>query len=273
MSTRKAIFWSLFWITLSLLVNLAVYFFLGPQKALEFFTGYVIEKSLSIDNLFVFLLIFTYFNTKPFQQRRVLNFGIIGVIILRGALILLGTELVREFHWIMYIFGAILLYSGYQILVGRERKINPAKNPVLTLVRKIIPVSETADRGRFFHREDGKLFATSLFLVLIILETTDVLFAVDSIPAIFSITTDPLIVFTSNIMAILGLRSLYFVLEKSQRKFVYMKYGIGLVLAYVGIKMLIMNIYQMNVASSLLVVGGILVASMVLSVVLKPTSR
>jgi len=270
MPTRKAILWSLFWIALSLLVNLGVYVIFGSQKALEFFTGYVIEKSLSVDNLFVFLLIFSYFNTKPAQQRRVLNYGVIGVIILRGALILLGTALVREFHWVMYIFGTVLLYSGYQIIFGKERKIDPDKNIVLSFIKKIIPIRESAEEGRFFHREKGTLFATSLFLVLVIIETTDVVFAVDSIPAIFAITTDPLIVFSSNIMAVLGLRSMYFVLEKGQRKFEYMNYGIGIVLAYVGVKMLIMNIYEMKIGISLLIVAGILTTSVLMSYLIKP---
>lgn len=201
MSVRKAIVWSIFWIVLSLLMNAAVYFAFGEQKALEFFTGYVIEKSLSVDNLFVFLLIFTYFKIQPLQQRRVLNFGIIGVVILRGALILLGTALVREFHWVMYLFGIVILYSGYQITFGKGKKIEPDKNFILKIFRKFIPVSSDDTDSHFFSRKEGVLYATSLFVVLLIIETTDVVFAVDSIPAIFAITTDPLIVFSSNIMA------------------------------------------------------------------------
>ena len=265
MSTKKAILWSIFWIVLSLLVNAVVYLLLGAQKALEFFTGYVIEKSLSVDNLFVFLLIFTFFDVQPSQQRRVLNFGIVGVVILRGALILLGTALVREFQWVMYIFGAILLYSGYQITFGEEKKIDPERNIVLRLVRKLIPISHEYRGGNFFFREKETLYATTLFVVLLIIETTDVVFAVDSIPAIFAITTDPFIVFSSNIMAVLGLRSMYFVLEKGQRKFEYMKYGVGIVLAYVGVKMLIVDIYKIGVGTSLFIVGGILLVSVVLS--------
>ena len=184
MSTKKAIFWSIFWVALSLLVNLGVYLAFGSQKALEFFTGYVIEKSLSVDNLFVFLLIFTYFTSSLFQQRRVLHFGVIGVIILRGALILLGRGLCQRFHWIMFTSGCIL-HSGYQIIFGKERKFNPDGNIVLTFVKKIVPIRESSEEGRFFHRRQGTLFATSLFLVLVIIETTDVVFAVDSIPAIF----------------------------------------------------------------------------------------
>ena len=270
MSVRKAIIWSIFWIVLSLLMNVGVYFALGEQKALEFFTGYVIEKSLSIDNLFVFLLIFTYFKVQPVQQRRVLNFGIIGVVILRGILILLGTALVKEFHWVMYLFGVVILYSGYQITFGEEKQIEPDKNLILKVFRKFIPVSSDNNDSHFFFHEKGVLHATSLFVVLLIIETTDVVFAVDSIPAIFAITTDPLIVFSSNIMAVLGLRSMYFVPEKGQQKFEYMKYGVGVVLAYVGVKMLLMDIVTVNLVVSLLIIASILGLSVVLSYVVKP---
>ncbi len=270
MSVRKAIIWSIFWIVLSFLMNVGVYFAFGEQKALEFFTGYVIEKSLSIDNLFVFLLIFTYFKIQPLQQRRVLNFGIIGVVILRGILILLGTALVKEFHWVMYLFGVVILYSGYQITFGEERKIEPGNNFVLKLFRRFIPVWNDDTSGHFFFRDKGVLYATSLFIVLLIIETTDVVFAVDSIPAIFAITTDPLIVFSSNIMAVLGLRSMYFLLENGQQKFEYMKYGVGVVLAFVGVKMLLMDIVTIRLAISLLIIGSVLAFSVLLSYIVKP---
>ena len=270
MSVRKAIFWSIFWIVLSLLMNVGIYFSFGEQKALEFFTGYVIEKSLSVDNLFVFLLIFTYFKIQPLQQRRVLNFGIIGVVILRGILILLGTVLVKEFHWVMYVFGVVILYSGYKITFGKEKKVEPESNIVLRMFRKILPISNDYVDGHFFFRKEGILHATSLFVVLLIIETTDVVFAVDSIPAIFAITTDPLIVFSSNIMAVLGLRSMYFVLEKGQQKFEYMKYGVGIVLAFVGVKMLIADILSINIFVSLLIVAWILSISVLLSYIMKP---
>jgi len=270
MSVRKAITWSIFWVVLSLLMNVGVYFAFGAQKAMEFFTGYVIEKSLSIDNLFVFLLIFTYFKIQPIQQRRVLNFGIIGVVILRGVLILLGTALVKEFHWIMYLFGVVILYSGYQIIFGKGKKIEPENNLILRMFQRFIPVSPGDGNGHFFFREKGILHATSLFVVLLIIETTDVVFAVDSIPAIFAITTDPVIVFSSNVMAVLGLRSMYFVLEKGQQKFEYMKYGVGIVLAYVGVKMLMMDIFTVNLVVSLLIIASILGISVLASYVVKP---
>lgn len=271
MSARKAIYWSIFWVLLSLLVNLGVYFAYGQQKAMEFLTGYIIEKSLSVDNLFVFLLIFNFFETTAQQQRRVLNYGIIGVIILRGILILLGTTLIKEFHWIMYLFGVVLVVSGFQITFGKEKKFEPQNNIVIKWFRKAMPVLDGHKNGDFFIRRNRIVFATPLFIVLLIIETTDVVFAVDSIPAIFAITTDPIIVFGSNIMAVLGLRSMYFVLEKSQRKFGYVKYGVGIVLAFVGMKMLLMDIYKINIIVSLIIVGSVLALSVLLSYIIKPS--
>ena len=270
MSARKAIYWSIFWVVLSLFVNLGVYFAYGQQKAMEFLTGYIIEKSLSVDNLFVFLLIFTFFETTAKQQRRVLNYGIIGVVILRGILILLGTTLIKEFHWIMYLFGIVLVVSGYQMTFGKEKKYEPQNNIVFKLFHKLMPVLDEHTNGDFFIRRNKILYATPLFIVLLIIETTDVVFAVDSIPAIFAITTDPLIVFGSNIMAVLGLRSMYFVLEKSQQKFGYVKYGVGVVLAFVGVKMLLMDIYKIDIIASLFIVGGVLAISVLLSYIIKP---
>ncbi len=270
MSARKAIYWSIFWVLLSLLVNLGVYFAYGQQKAMEFLTGYIIEKSLSVDNLFVFLLIFNFFETAAKHQRRVLNYGIIGVVILRGILILLGTTLIKEFHWIMYLFGVVLVVSGYQMTFGKEKKYEPQNNIVFKWFRKAMPVLDDHKNGDFFIRKNRILYATPLFVVLLIIETTDVVFAVDSIPAIFAITTDPLIVFGSNIMAVLGLRSMYFVLEKSQRKFNYVKYGVGVVLAFVGMKMLLMDIYKIDIFISLFIVGSVLALSVLLSYIIKP---
>ena len=270
MSGRKAVYWSIFWIIVSLVVNAGVYFLFGQRKAIEFFTGYVIEKSLSVDNLFVFLLIFSYFNIQPVHQRRVLNYGLIGVVVLRGLLIVLGTTLVHRFHWIMYIFGAIVVISGYQMTFGKEKKYEPEKNIIFRWFRKLMPIHDDAGTGHFFVRENNMLHATPLLAVLLIIETTDVVFAVDSIPAIFAITTDPIIVFGSNIMAVLGLRSMYFVLEKSQQKFGYVKYGVGIVLTFVGLKMLFGDLYEVPLPLSLLIVCGILAASVLLSYLLKP---
>ncbi len=265
MPLRKAIYWSIFWVILSLTFNVGVYYMEGPQKALEFLTGYIIEKSLSVDNLFVFLIVFTIFGVELKDQRRVLNYGIVGVIILRGILIVLGSTLVEQFHWILYIFGAMLVYAGYRVVFGDDAKIEPEKNIAVKLFRKVMPVDNNYHGHAFFIREAGKLVATPLFVCLLVVETTDVVFAIDSIPAIFAITTDPFIVLTSNLMAVLGLRSMYFVLAEVHASFVYVKYGVGVVLAYVGVKMLIMDLYKIDTAISLGIILSILTVSVVLS--------
>ncbi len=265
MSTRKAIFWSVFWIALSLLLNAAVFLLYGQQKAVAFFTGYIIEKSLSVDNLFVFLIIFTFFDVSPVHQRRILNFGIVGVIILRGLLIFLGSSLVERFEWILYIFGVILIYSGYKMAFGKEKKVEPDRNLLLNWFKKLIPVKNGYTGEHFFIKENGVWYATPMIIVLIVIETTDIVFAVDSIPAIFGITTDPFIVFSSNLMAVLGLRSLYFVLERVQRAFIYVKYGVGVVLVFIGAKMLIADYFEISTVISLTVVAFILTASVLVS--------
>ncbi len=265
MPLRKAIYWSIFWVVLSLTFNLVIYYTHGPQKALEFLTGYIIEKSLSVDNLFVFLIVFTIFGVELKDQRRVLNYGIVGVIILRGVLIILGATLVEQFHWILYIFGAMLVYAGYRVVYGDDATIEPEKNVAVNLFRKIVPVKNDYKGHRFFIKEAGKVMATPLFVCLLVVETTDVVFAIDSIPAIFAITTDTFIVLTSNLMAVLGLRSMYFVLAEVHASFLYVKYGVGIVLAYVGIKMLIMDFYKIDTVISLSIILSILTISVVLS--------
>lgn len=265
MPLRKAVYWSIFWVVLSLLFNLGIYFTEGSQKALEFLTGYIIEKSLSVDNLFVFLIVFTIFGVELKDQRRVLNYGIVGVIILRGILIVVGASLVQQFHWILYIFGAMLVYAGYRVIFGEDAKIEPEKNVAVNLFRKLVPVKDGYQGHRFFIKEAGKLMATPLFVCLLVVETTDVVFAIDSIPAIFAITTDPFIVLTSNLMAVLGLRSMYFVLAEVHKSFEYVKYGVGIVLAYVGVKMLIMGFYKIDTVVSLIIILSILTVSVLLS--------
>lgn len=269
MPLRKAVYWSLFWVVLSLSFNVVIYYTQGQQKALEFLTGYVIEKSLSVDNLFVFLIVFTLFGVELKDQRRVLNYGIFGVIILRGILIILGSALVKEFHWILYVFGAMLIYAGYRVMYGEDSKIEPDKNIAVRLFRKFIQVDNFYHGHNFFIKKSGKIIATPLFVCLIVIETTDVVFAIDSIPAIFAITTDPFIVLTSNLMAVLGLRSLYFVLAEIHTSFVYVKYGVGVVLAYVGVKMLIMDLYKIDTLVSLLIITIILTISVLLSIIYK----
>ncbi len=266
MPLRKAVYWSIFWIVLSLVFNAVIYYTEGQQKALEFLTGYLIEKSLSVDNLFVFLIIFTMFGVELKDQRRVLNWGIIGVLILRGLLIILGAALVQEFHWILYTFGVLLVYTSYQVIFGKERKIEPEKNIAVKWFRKIMPVDNNYHGHRFLVKQGHKIIATPLLVCLIVIETTDVVFAIDSIPAIFAITTDSFIILTSNIMAVLGLRSLYFVLAEVHTTFAYVKYGVGVVLGYVGIKMLIMDIYKIDTFMSLIVVISILLSSVIYSI-------
>ncbi len=265
MPLRKAVYWSIFWIALSLTFNVVLYYTHGQQKALEFLTGYLIEKSLSVDNLFVFLIVFTIFGVEIKDQRRVLNYGIVGVILLRGVLIVLGATLVKEFHWILYIFGAMLVYAGYRVVYGEDAKVDPEKNFVVKLFRKIIPVDNQYHGHSFFIKKAGKLVATPLFVCLIVIETTDVVFAIDSIPAIFAITTDTFIILTSNLMAVLGLRSLYFVLAEVHASFEYVKYGVGVVLAFVGVKMLLMDLFKIDTMVSLIIILGILTTSVILS--------
>lgn len=267
MHLRKAVYWSIFWVVLSLAFNVVIYYTEGQQKALEFLTGYLIEKSLSVDNLFVFLILFTIFGVELRDQRRVLNYGIVGVIILRGILIILGSALVREFHWILYIFGVMLIYAGYRVIFGEDVKIEPEKNVAVRLFRRIMPVENEYHGHKFFIRRGSVLTATPLFVCLLVVETTDVVFAIDSIPAIFAITTDPFIVLTSNLMAVLGLRSLYFVLAEIHASFVFVKYGVGVVLTYVGIKMLIADLIKIDTMVSLLVIITILTTSVLLSLV------
>jgi tellurite resistance protein TerC len=258
---REALAWTLVWIGLALLFNLGVYLWFGPERALEFLTGYLIEKALSVDNLFVFLVLFSYFAVPANLQHRVLVFGIAGALIMRAAFIFAGAALIREFHWVIYVFGAFLIYTGIKILAHREGEVDPAKNPVLRLFRRIVRSVPDYRGGRFLVKESGLRHATPLLAVLVAIEATDIVFAVDSIPAIFAITTDPFIVFTSNIFAILGLRALYFLLAGMLGKFRFLKIGLGLVLAFVGAKMLLSGLVKVPIALSLSVVCGLLSVS------------
>jgi tellurite resistance protein TerC len=256
--TREALVLSLVWIALALVFNVGVYFWFGSERALEFLTGYLIEKALSVDNLFVFLVVFSYFAVPVALQHRVLFWGILGALLMRAAFILAGAALIQEFHWVIYVFGAFLVFTGIRILVHREGEIHPERNPVLRLFRRVVrSVSDYRD-SRFLVKEAGRWYATPLLMVLVVVEATDVVFAVDSIPAIFAITTDPFIVFTSNIFAILGLRAIYFLLAGMIGKFRYLKVGLGLVLAFVGAKMLLADVVKVPIALSLGIVGGVL---------------
>lgn len=270
MPPKKALKWVIFWISIALAFNAGVYFYLGQQKAIEFLTGYIIEESLSVDNLFVFLVLFKYFKIPFHAQRRVLNWGIIGVIILRGVFILLGSALISNFGFILYFFGAILIYSGYQMAFGEEKEIHPENNKVLRLFKRFYRTTTDYHGEKFFIKNEGKKFATPLFVCLIVLESTDLVFAIDSIPAIFAITTDPFIVFSSNILAVLGLRSMYFLLSAVADKFEFVKKGVGIILCYVGVKMLLPMIkpeWHIPVYVSLIVILSVLALSVLISVI------
>ncbi len=262
-----------FWISLAALFNLGILYWMGPKPALEFLTGYLIEQSLSIDNLFVFMIVFSYFAVPKQFQHRVLFYGILGAIVFRGIFVLIGAELIEHFHWAIYIFGLILIVSGIKLLRQNEEKLSPERNPVVRLFRKLIPLTTEYHGQHFMVRQKGKLMATPLALVLVSLEFTDIVFAVDSVPAIFAITRDPFIVFTSIIFAILGLRSMYFVLSNSLSKLEYLNYGLALVLIFVGCKMLLSETLEIPVGISLIIIVVLILSSVVVSLAMKKKRR
>ena len=266
---KEAILWSAIWIILAMLFNVLIYFDLGKTKALEFLTGYVIEYSLSIDNIFVFILIFSFFTVDEKYQHKVLFWGILGALIMRAIFIFAGVALINRFHWIIYIFGGFLVFTGIRMLFQGDAKIEPEKNPVVRFFRKFLPVSETLHEEKFFVKKNTRYFATPLFLVLLIIESSDVIFAVDSIPAILAITQDSFIVYTSNIFAILGLRSLYFAISGMMMYFRFLKIGLAFVLSFVGLKMCISSFIEIPISYSLLTILGILLISVVASMVIK----
>jgi tellurite resistance protein TerC len=261
---RQALIWSGVWIALAAGFAVLIYLWQGHAAALEFSTGYVLELSLSADNLFIFLLIFRYFNLPEPQQYRVLFWGVVGAIAMRAAFIFAGVGLIHRFHWIIYIFGLFLIYTGVRLLFQREVQVDPDKNPVLRLFRRIFPVTDHNPHGSFFVHRD-RLYATPLLLVLVLIETTDLIFAVDSVPAVLSITLNTFIVYTSNIFAILGLRSLFFALSSLMDVFEYLHYGISCLLVFVGFKMLISHFYVIRTDVSLGIIGGILLVTIVVS--------
>jgi len=269
-SLREALTWSCVWVSLALLFSLGVYFVRGGEKALEFLTGYVIEWSLSVDNLFVFLVIFSYFAVPPIYQHRVLFWGILGALVLRAIFIATGSALLANFHWMIYVFGGFLVFTGIKLLLAGEDKVEPEKNPAVRLLRRFIKVTPDYQGQRFFIRKDGTLWATPLLLVLVVVETTDVIFAVDSIPAIFAITLDPFIVYTSNVFAILGMRALFFLLAGVMEMFRYLKVGLSFVLCFVGAKMMLVDLYKIPIGISLGVVAGILGISILASFFVRP---
>jgi tellurite resistance protein TerC len=270
---KEALLWSAVWIALALLFNAGIYFWRGPVKALEFLTGYLIEEALSVDNLFVFVMIFTYFRVDRLYQHRVLFWGILGAIIMRAFFIAVGVTLIKQFHWVIYLFGGFLIVTGIKMALQKEREIHPEKNPVLKLFRRFTPVTESYVGGKFFVRRNGKTLATPLFLVLLLVETTDLIFAVDSIPAVLAITNDPFIVYTSNVFAILGLRSIFFALSGIIQLFQYLQFGLAVILVFVGVKMLLADVYKIPVAIALGVVAGILAVSVIASIAWPPKEQ
>lgn len=264
---KEALIWSAVWICLALLFNYGIYYFVGKEKALEFLTGYLIEKSLSIDNLFVFIMLFSFFNVKPQYQHKVLFWGILGALIMRAIFIFAGVALLNKFHWIIYIFGGFLIYTGFKMLFHNDQKVEPDKNPLVKLFKKFFPVTDEMHDGKFFVKINAKTFATPLFVVLLLVEFTDLIFAVDSIPAILAVSNDTFIIFTSNVFAILGLRALYFALAGITKYFHYLKYGLSAILVFVGVKMVIVGFYKIPIVYSLFTIVGILAVSVLLSVI------
>lgn len=264
-SVKEALTWTGVWISLSLIFNGLVYYWFGETKAIEFLTGYLIEKSLSIDNIFVFVLVFGYFQIPAIYQHKILFWGILGALVMRVIFIFAGVALIQQFHWTIYIFGLFLIYTGYKMFTEKDKKMEPENNPVIKFFRRIMPVTNQLHGDKFFVKLDGKKYATPLFLVLILIETTDLIFAVDSIPAILAITQDQFIVYTSNVFAILGLRSMYFALAHVVDRFVYLSYGLAIILVFVGLKMVMVDIFKIPTFISLLVIALILTVSVVLS--------
>jgi len=267
---REALIWSCVWVALSVCFGIWIHYMFGAKPGLEFFAGYLIEKALSVDNIFVFIMIFSYFKVPSRLHHKVLFWGILGALVMRAALILSGAALIRRFEWILYLFGAFLIYTGYKMLREGETEVDPEKNPLVRKFQKVVPMAVGYGSGKFFVRQAGKLLATPLALVLITVETTDLMFATDSIPAIFGVTTDPFIVYTSNVCAILGLRAMYFLLAAVVDKFVYLSTGISVVLIFIGAKMLVIDFYDMPIGLSLVIVAVILSAAVVLSLLHPP---
>jgi tellurite resistance protein TerC len=270
---REALAWSAVWIALSLLFNVGIYFWHGSVTALEFLTGYLLEYSLSVDNIFIFLMLFTYFRVPYPHQHKVLFWGILGALIMRVLFIIMGVTLIQKFHWVIYLFGVFLIFTGIRMGLQRNKEIHPEKNPVLRLFRRFMPVTEGYADGKFFVKRNGRRLATPLLIVVLVVETTDVMFAVDSIPAILAITQDPFIVYTSNVFAILGLRSLYFALAGIMRLFHYLPYGLSAVLVFVGVKMLLADFYKIPIGIALGVVVGVLTLSVIASIIWPPAAE
>jgi len=264
---KESLTWTFIWIALSIIFGAGIYYFMGHQQGIDYFTGYLIEKSLSMDNIFVFLLIFKYFGVKPQFQHEVLFYGILGALIMRFLFIIAGVTLLNHFAWTIYIFGAFLLYTGIKMAMEKDKEVHPEKNPVLKLLRQMLPITHDFHGDKFLIKKNKKLIATPLLVLLVVIETTDVIFAVDSIPAILGITRDTFIVFSSNVFAILGLRALYFTLAGIMEKFHLLHYGLSGILVFIGIKMLIEDFIHIHTEVSLIVIAVFLTASIIASLI------
>jgi tellurite resistance protein TerC len=264
---REALGWSIVWVSLAAVFNLGVWHWFGPERALEFLAGYLIEKALSVDNVFVFLVLFSYFAVPPAYQHRVLFWGIVGALVMRAVFIVLGAALLAAFHWVIYVFGALLVVTGIKMLRAGDEQVRPDANPVYRWFTRVVPSVREYRGQRFWVIEGGRWMATPLLLVLAAIEATDLVFAIDSIPAIFAVTRDPFIVFTSNIFAILGLRAMFFMLAGVMGRFVHLKTGLALVLAFVGSKMLLSEVYKVPIGVSLAVVAALIGGSIVVSLI------
>ncbi len=268
-SIREALSWTSLWVGLAMVFNLFIYYRFGKEYAIEFLTGYLIEKSLSVDNIFVIIMIFGYFNVPKAYQHKVLFWGIIGALVMRVVFIFAGIELIHRFHWLMYVFGAFLIFTGIKMTIASDLKMDPGQNLLVRVARKIFPVTASFHHDNFFVKIDGRRWATPLLLVVVMIEATDLIFAVDSIPAIIAISEDPFIVYTSNVFAILGLRSLYFALAGIGQFFQYLKYGLSAILVFIGTKMCIVDLLKIPTEISLIVIACILGIAMLVSIVSK----
>lgn len=266
-SIKEAAIWSAIWITLAMLFNAGIYLISGPEAALQFFAGYLIEKSLSVDNIFVFALLFSAFAVPIALQHRVLFWGVLGALVMRGALIAVGAVLLENFHWIIYLFGALLIVAGMRMAFRKETGVHPERNPFLRFVRRVLPITDGYEGDRFIVKRAGRVLFTPLLLTLLVVELTDLIFALDSIPAIFAVTQNPWLVYTSNVFAVLGLRSLYFVFAHAMHTFTYLKVGLAVVLTFVGVKMVLADVYPLSTPLSLAVIVAILGAAIIASVV------
>lgn len=265
-SFKEALGWTIAWVSLALGFNVWIYYTMGADKALEFFTGYIIEESLSVDNLFVFIMIFTYFKVAKAHQPKILKWGIIGALVMRAIFIFAGIELIERFHWMIYLFGLLLVVTGFKMAFGKDEQIEPEKNLLVKLVRKFVPITKRVRSDRFFINRCGKRAATPLFLTLLVVESSDLIFAVDSIPAVLAVTRDPFIVYSSNVFAIMGLRSLYYLLAGFMDLFVHLKFGVSCILAFVGTKMLLVDLVHIPIYFSLGVIIGVLTISVLTSI-------